>query len=138
MKKFGVVISAMLFLPTCSFLRANAQSKTEAAEAVYQNATLVKMTASVWTRTREALHAGMLDSALVSEKIVTYMFTVRLGTVLYTSRYTPEEQREKLPNEWWKGNVPIKVRIANHKLLVERPGGAEIASRIVSQRAVTK
>lgn len=101
---------------------------------------LVKMTAQVHTQTDQAFFTTMLDTMIVSEKIVTYGFLIRTGTMQYRSRYTPTpaNQPGKLPPTWWQGHALVGIRVKKHKLYTRRPGGGEVASHIVSQTAVTQ
>jgi hypothetical protein len=98
------------------------------------------MTASVNVQEREISHVTAWDAVLVSEKIVTYHFRVRLGGVEYTSVYTPgeSEQPGNLPHAWWEGNTPIAVRVAKHNLYIDLPDGREVRSTITGQTAITK
>jgi hypothetical protein len=76
----------------------------------------------------------------MSEKTVTYDFSVRSGAVRYTSRYTPppEKQPGNLPDAWWKGNAPVEIRISKSALLMKLPDGHEVASRILGQTPAGK
>jgi hypothetical protein len=89
MKKF--------FLVLCVVLLLSPLASSQNAAAPYERATLLKMTARLNTQTRELSHSNFTDATLMSEKTVTYDFSVRSGAVRYTSRYTPPpEKREVL------------------------------------------
>ena len=105
-----------------------------------QNAMLVKMTASITVQEREISHVVATSSVLVSEKIVTYHFRVRLGGVEYTSEYTPSEREQpgNLPHAWWQGNAPVSIRIAKRKLYLGLPDGREVQSTITGQVPIAK
>ena len=80
----------------------------------------------------------MTDSPIVSEKIVTYEFTILSGGQQYTSRYTPDEDEQpgNMPHAWWRGNVPVQVKVKNQTLFIKLPQKGIVPSRIVRQAPV--
>jgi len=141
MKNLCFVICSILIFATCASGQANpSHSSGKTAGPLYQSAWLVKLTAQVHTETDQAFFTTMLDTTIVSEKIVTYGFLVRTGTVQYRSRYTPApaNQPGKLPAAWWQGDALVGIRVKKQKLYLRLPGGGEVASHIVSQTAVAQ
>lgn len=82
----------------------------------------------------------MLDTSIVSEKVVTYQFNIKAGDTQYTSRYTPEpeDQPGNLPHAWWQGTSLVGIRVKKHTLYLRMPEGGEIATHIVSQTITAK
>jgi hypothetical protein len=140
MKKYLFVFCSILIFSACASGQATPSgSKGKDAAPIYQSAFLLKVTAVGHTQTDETRHTTLLDSTIVEEKIVTYEFTVRSGTVQYTSQYTsrPGNPLGKLPQPWWDGNALVGIRIKKHTLYIKLPEGGEVASHIVSQKTST-
>jgi len=139
MRKFPFTICAVLLLASYAAGQTNqSQPKGKNAAPVYRSAFLVKLTATARAETHDVLHSTALDSWIVSDKIVTYQFTIRSGGLQYASLYTPEPQPGNLPDAWWKGNALVGIRVDSKKLFIRLPDGGEIATRIVDEAAVSK
>jgi hypothetical protein len=139
MAKFLLVFSAFFLFSSSSFCQVTqSESKTKDASPLYQKATLLKLTAQASTQTKEVSHTTFTNAVVVSEKIVTYHFTVRSGTKQYFAQYTPAKQPGNLPHAWWQGNAPVEIRVNNRTLFIKLPDGGEVASEIASQTSSTK
>ena len=134
---FGVC-AVMLFSTFASSQANQSESKQGDAAALYDNATLLHLTARAHTQTRELQHTSLLSSPIITETIVTYEFAIRSGALGYVARYIPEKQPGHLPDAWWKGNAPIQMRVRKHALFIKLANGGEISSHIVSQTPTAK
>ena len=139
MRPFGFALSLSLLFSSFASGQTAPSDTTQKRDALtYQDARLVKMTASISTQPRETRHTTMLDTIIVSDKIVTYHFLVRSGGVEYVSKYTPKEQPGNLPDAWWKGNAPVGIRVVKHRLYIKSADGSEVSSRLIRQAQVAK
>ena len=139
MRKLPFAICAALLFASYAASQTNqAQPEGRNATPLYHSAFLVKLTAGVRTETHEVLHTTVLDSGVVSEKIVTYKFIIRSGGLQYASLYTPEPQPGNLPDAWWKDNALVGIRVEGHSLMIRLPQGGEIATSVVGKPAVSK
>ena len=135
MRTFCFVVSALLlFSPFAPSQTNESEPAAKESASAYQRATLVKMTARVRTDTQETRHTTVNDTTLITEKIVTYWFTIRSGGVQYSSKYTPDKQPGDMPDAWWHGNAPVEIGIRKRTLFIKSPKGEVVASRIVSQK----
>ena len=138
MKPFCLTLCSLLLFSSFASGQTAPSDTTQKDDTVtYQSARLVKMTASVTTLPHEVRHTTMVDTLIVSDKIITYQFLIRCGGVEYTSKYTPDEQPGNLPDAWWKGDAVVGIRAVKHKLYIKLPGGREVQSRIIRQTPVT-
>jgi hypothetical protein len=101
----------------------------------YEPATLLKMTATAETHNQILFQDSLLDSPIMSDKIVPYHYTIRMGTQRYNCRYTPTKQPGDMPDAWWKGNAPVQVRVEGHTRFIQQPKGIRVESQIVGQAA---
>jgi len=139
MKKFCFVFcAALLISPWMLGETDQTESKAQGAPGTYQSATLLKLVATMRTVPRDVSHTTWTNAVIVSEKIVTYDFTVQSGPTRYTSRYTPEKQPGDLPHAWWQGNAPVQIRVKKRTLFIKLPDGTEVLSRIVNQTTISK
>jgi len=134
MNKVWIVVTVVLLSCPCVLGQASQPSaKATDAHATYQVGMLLKMVAHAYTKTQEMRHTTMMDTELISEKIITYEYSIRVGSVQYSTRYTPKTQPGTMPEAWWKGNSLVHVRPQDHTLFIQLPDGSEIPSRIVKK-----
>jgi len=134
MKKVWIMVSVVLLSCPCVLGQTNQpHAKTTEARVIYQAGMLLKMVARADTKTQEVMHTSMMDAPLVSQKVITYEYNIRVGSAQYTTRYRPETQPGKMPEAWWKGNCLVHVRAQGKTLFIQLPDGSEIPSRIVKK-----
>jgi len=138
MSKVWIVVSVVLLSCACVVGQTKQpHARTTKAPVIYQAGMLLNMVAHADTKTQEVMHTSMMDAPLVSQKVITYEYNIRVGSTHYTTRYKPDVQPRKMPEAWWKGNTLVHVRPQGKTLFIQLPDGSEIPSRIVKKETVS-